>query len=342
MKSRKRKTVMTTLLTTACIGIILSGCGTDEKNESTETTTYKPALNETAANNPETSDEAHPNYVKMRETTLSSQELYEQFLNNNISVTFDSNYADDVYLEQILENGCSYTLTELGEYVSGYYLNPEYADKASYDYIQYAYVECPDSADVNDRNLLVKFIGLDIYDSDDDSYAVFVITDNNGQLYVTDTYECWARSNTTAYANGTLECLGENGATNLDYTLSAIFSNGKQTTIYDTKILGGEHARYIDFDIYSDTFNENICYTFVVYISTIGDEDFYQYNIPDYCSEEEKPLCETYVNRCHDEAGIHWTTDEELQTAIQNQCSALGIAYDITQNQEEAMWYDLQ
>ena len=46
---------MTTLLTTACIEIILSGCGTDEKNEATETTTYKPALNETAANNPETS-----------------------------------------------------------------------------------------------------------------------------------------------------------------------------------------------------------------------------------------------------------------------------------------------
>lgn len=342
MKIFQWKTIMITLLSAACIGITLSGCAADDKNTIDQNVeqeilaeniqTPAPASNEIVVN--ET--------IEMPEITLSSQDLYEQFLSGNIPVTFNSNYTDNIYIEPILENGNSYTLTELGEFVSEYYLDSEDTDKTSYDYVQYAYVECPDNTDTNDMNLLVKFIGLDIYCSDDDSYAVFVITDNNGQLYVTDTYECWARSNTTAYANGTLECLGENGATNLDYTLSAIFSNGKQTTIYDTKILGSENARYIDFDIYRDIFNENICHTFEVYISAIGDEDFYQYDIPDYCSEEEKLLCETYVNRCRDEAGIHWATDEELQSAIQRQCIALGIDYCITQEPKEAVWNDLR
>ena len=342
MKIFQWKTIMITLLSAACIGITLSGCAADDKNTIDQNVeqeilaeniqTPAPASNEIVVN--ET--------IEMPEITLSSQDLYEQFLSGNIPVTFNSNYTDNIYIEPILENGNSYTLTELGEFVFEYYLDSEDTDKTSYDYVQYAYVECPDNTDTNDMNLLVKFIGLDIYCSDDDSYAVFVITDDNGQLYVTDAYECWARSETTAYANGTLRSWGSNGAENHSVTLSAIYSNGRQTTIYDTKILGSENARYIDFDIYRDIFNENICHTFEVYISTIGDEEFYQYDIPDYCSEEEKLLCETYVNRCRDEAGIHWATDEELQSAIQRQCIALGIDYCITQEPKEAVWNDLR
>lgn len=368
MKKKQRKTIMKTLLVATCIGISLSGCAADEKhadnqnvaqeipttdmqtsepalnesvvNETAETAIDETVVNETAENNSDASSETPTSLPETQETALNSQDLYEQFLSGDIPVTFNSNYTENIYIEPILENGNSYTFTELGECVSEYYLDPEDTDKTSYDYVQYTYVECPDSSDVNDKNLLVKFVGLNIYYPDDDSYAVFVITDDNGQLYVTDTYECWARSETTAYANGTLSSRGSNGAEDHINTLSAIYTNGRQTTIYDTHIIAGSRARYIDADIYDDIFGKNICYSFAVCISTIGDERFYQYDIPSYCSEEEKPLCETYISRCHDEAGINWVTDEELQSAIQRQCSALGIDYSITLEPEEAVWND--
>ena len=100
---------MITFLGAACIGITLSGCAADESvvNESIETP----------------------------ETFLNSQGLYEQFLSGDIPVTFNSNYTENIYLEPILENGNSYTLTELGECVSKYYFDSKYMDKKSYDYI---------------------------------------------------------------------------------------------------------------------------------------------------------------------------------------------------------------
>ena len=46
-----------------------------------------------------------------------------------------------------------------------------------------------------------------IYAPDDDSYAVVVISENSGQLYVTAEYECWARSATSIYSNGVIDPL---------------------------------------------------------------------------------------------------------------------------------------
>ncbi len=379
MKKTQRKIIMITLLAAACIGITLSGCAADGKNtdnlnakqeiltadvqtpepalnesvanETTETTTDEsivnetatdePVVNETAENNSDTSSETPTSLTEAQKAALNSQGLYGQFLSGDIPVTFNSNYTENIYLEPILENGNSYTLAELGECVSKYYLESEYTGKKSYDYIQYAYVGCPDSSDVNDKNLLVKFVGLSIYSPGDNSYAVFIITEKNGQLYVSDTYECWARSGTTVYANGVLGSWGTGGANYHTYTLSVILSNGKQTTIYDDLILTSWCAGDIGGAIYSDVFNENTYPNFAVYVSTIGDEKFYQYDTS-YCSEEEKPLCETYISRCHDEAGINWVTDEELESAIQRQCSALGIDYSITQEPEEVVWNDLR
>lgn len=315
MNKMQRKTNGITLLTAACIGITLSGCAADEKisdnqNMGQEITVSNTQTPETAADKDMVNETI--------ETTPSSQSLYEQFLNNDIPVFFNSNYTENDYLEPILENGSSYTLAELGKCVSEYYLDPERTDKASYDYVQYAYVECPDTADTNDKNLLVKFIGLNIYCSDDDSYAVFVITDDNGQLYVTDTYECWARSETTAYTNGTLSGFGSNGALDHSGELSVILSNGKQAPIYDVRIV-----------------SEDSHLTFFFY--TIGKEKYYQYDMSD-CPEEEKAQCEDYINNYWNETDISWSTEEEIQTAIQNRCSAIGVDYSITQSPEEVVW----
>lgn len=353
------------LLTASCIGMGLSGCAENEKNINEPTTgqeisiediqtiepakdetiemepaTDEPAVNASSENTPDQDDEVPTTSTDTQETPQNAQSLYEQFLSNNLPATINSDQPENGYMDPIFEKGSSYTFADLGECVSKYFLDPEYANKTSYDYVQYAYVSCPDAPGTDTKNLLVKFVGLNLYAQDDDSYAVFVITEDNGQLYVTNEYQCWARSATTAYANGILNSSGSGGAGDHYNGLSVLLSNGKQRTIYDAEFLSGWWTSYIGDAIYSEIFDENTECSLVASIYTIGDVKYYQYNMSE-CSEEEKTLCENYINRCRDELGINWVTEDEIQTAIKNQCSAIGIDYGITQQKEEAVWNDL-
>lgn len=360
------KSAIAILLAASCIGITLSGCATDkndaskppvvekisesdmqahesakEENEISESTDAAPSANEPGAANESGEAGTQPDSTDTQNAESGTQTLYEQFLQNGISATVRSDYVENDYSEPILEKGNSYTLTKLGERVSKYFLNPEYTTKTSYDYTQYAYVACPDSADADAKNLLIKFVGLNIYSQDDDSYAVFILTEENGQLYITDEYQCWARSDATAYANGTLSDFGSAGAGDHFFGLSAILSNGKRQSIYAEEDLYGWWASCINDSIYSEIFGANTEPSgLVATIYTIGDARYYQYDISS-CTEEEKEACETYINRCRDEQAINWVTDDEIQTAIKNQCAALGIDYAVTQQKEEAVWNTL-
>lgn len=312
-KDTKHKTAITTVLTASCISMLLWGCAAEEKK--TDELVIEPIVSD-------------------------SQTLYEQFLNNSIPAAVDSGYSEGDYSAQILEKDTSLTLTELEGRVAAYFFNPEYTDKTSCDRIQYAYVDCPDSPGANVKNLLVKFVGLNIYAQDDDSYAVFILTENDGQLYITGSYQCWARSETTAYANGILGSFGSSGAGNHGTGLSAILSDGTQTPIYSAEILSGWWTSYVNDSIYNEVFGEDTEPTLVVSIYTIGNKTYYQYDLT-YCGEEEKPLCETYIDRCHTEAAINWVSEEEVQAAMQNRCNTAGIDYSIIDQQEEAVWTDL-
>lgn len=323
----KQKIIITTGLTAICLGMVLCGCAAEEKE--TDQLVIEPIVS------------GEDVQVNPPEPAPDSQSLYEQFLNGCIPATVDSDYSEGDYSEQILEKNTSFTLAELENRVSAYFFDPEYTDKTSCDQIQYAYVDCPDSSDQADRNLLVKFVGLNIYSPDDDSYAVFILSENDGQLYVTDSYQCWARSETTAYANGVLHSFGSNGAGDHGEDLFAILSNGKPASIYSAHILSGEWAGDVNASIYHEVIDENtVPPALTVSIYTIGSENYYQYDMT-YCEEAEIPLCETYINRCRDEAGIHWASEEEIQTAVQDQCNAVGIDSSLVETQEETVWTDL-
>lgn len=278
--------------------------------------------------------------VQKKEPVADSKSLYEQFISGEIAASVSSSYPDPDYTDAIIQKGNSYTLTELGQRVSDYFLDPEYTDKTSYDSIQYAYIECPDSPE-DDRNLLVKFIGLNIYTQDDDSYAVFVITEDNGQLSITYTYQCWARSASIANSNGVLNNSGSGGAGDHYDGQSVILANGTNAPVYDAEVLYGWWTSYVDAGIYSEVFGaETEPSGLIVAIYTIDNERYYLYDLSE-CTEEDKVLCESYITKCREEQGINWVTEEEIQTAIRNRCSAIGIDYGITEQQQEVTWNDL-
>lgn len=349
--ANKKRTIMAAL-TASCLVMALCGCASEKKE--THKLAIEPIVSEedvpvnseersqtVPTADPQTPPEDTPVVSKeTSKTAPDSQSLYEQFLNNNIPAAVGSAYPEGNYTAQILGKNSTLTLTELEGRVSAYFFDPEYTDKTSCDRIQYAYVDCPDSADANAKNLLVKFVGLNIYAQDDDSYAVFILTENGGQLHITDTYQCWARSETTAYANGILSSFGSGGAGDHVGGLSVILSDGTQAPVYSAEMLSGWWTSYVNESIYNEVFDENTETNLVVSIYTIGDEKYYQYDMS-YCEDEEKPLCEDYIDRCYEEAAINWVTEEEVHAVIQNQCAAFGIDYSAIDQQEEAVWNDL-
>lgn len=267
----------------------------------------------------------------------NAQDLYTQFLNNEVSVTVGGAYSQNEYRANNLERGRAYTFAELGQYVNQSYFNPEYDEKTTYDYAQYTYVGCPDS---DSRNLLVKFVGLDIYSPGDDSFVFYVVTQSNGQLYLTDEYECWARSLAEPYRNGLCSTYGSNGAEDHYSGMLAILSNGIETSIYDTEIVSGWCVRYVDETIYHEFFDENADVPLVVSIYSVGEEKYYLYDLSQ-CTDEQKTLCEAYIDRCRDEAGINWVTDKQLQDAICERCSAIGVVYDMLEQKGMVEWHQI-
>lgn len=266
------------------------------------------------------------------------QDLYTAFIKNEVSATVNKDFPQNDYKIYNLELGKSYTFTELGEYVNASYFDSEYSIKTSYDNAQYAYLE---SSDNRTRILLVKFSGLGIYTQNDDSFAVYVIAENEGKLYLTSFYECWARSYTKACKNGLLVSGGSAGAGDHIGVESVVLTNGKVVDIYATEILSGSWARCIDETIYNEVFAGNEDILFSVMIHTIGDKILHTYDLSE-CTDDQISVCETYVNRCRDEAGINWVTEKEVEKAIQERCGVLNIDNKIIDQQEEVEWIDIQ
>ncbi len=277
---------------------------------------------------------------KVNEVVQQEENLYGRFLKGEVAATTGENYLADPE-SYPLEKGRSYTLEELGWHINSNYLNPEYRfdkGRTSYDEIQYAYMECLDS---EGKNLLIKFKGLDIYSENDDSYTVMVVAEDGNRLYITYQYDCWDRSEKCAYKRGQIVGSGSSGAGAHGSNLSVILSNGKCVQIFERQALDGEWISYVNNKIYNEVFDGSLELAsdsdWAIYITTVGDEKYYQYDIED-CSEEEKALCENYIDRCHEEASINWTTDAAVLEAIKNRCAELGFDYEETEELVEVEW----
>lgn len=347
-----------------CAGMILTGCAGQKADDQEEPEVISLDFGGNIQENETTEEQVNPISSDMNETMQSgerakqqepeaeiskesdidtaqnnenTQDLYMQFLNNQISAIVRDNDLQDEYRIYYLEDGKSYSFAEIGQTVNQSYFDPEYSQKTSYDYAQYTYVDCPDS---DSRNLLIKFVGLNIYSQGDDSFAVYVITEDHGQLYLTGGYECWARSYTEQYRNGLCVNGGSAGAGDHYSGISAILSNGNITDIYVAETLSGWWTSHVNDAIYNEVFDGAEEIPFNVSIYTIGEETYYTYDLSE-CTDEQVTVCETYINRCRDEAKINWSSDEEVENAAQKRCSAIGVNYDTLDQLEEAEWADI-
>lgn len=166
-----------------------------------------------------------PTSVITATPTLTKEELsmecYKRFLKNETKVSFDRVMPKDYMNEALYKNGSEYTLSEVLDIVTDYYFIN--STNKRIEYIDYSYVDCGKD---NVNELVLRFNGMDIYGSDDDSTLVYIIKYIDEQLYLCYYYETWARSNFTMNEYGYCQSGGSNGASNYMTEYSLIDREG--------------------------------------------------------------------------------------------------------------------
>lgn len=327
-----------------CIAAVLNGCGIAEEE-----------------NLP-----GEPMEQAAEEVAVEETDLYGQFLQGDLSAVIGEGYPPNhtygFYSTYLLGARETYTLEEMEREVADAYLHPKwsaavYDSEAACSGIQYAYVE---SADGGGKNLLLRFdfearelnnLYKNVYDAP--IYVVVALAVQDEQLSIIDQYDNGTVFETTAYENGLLYTFWKSD-TVTGSAAHALLSNGKCERLYEREKLSGEginvwkwESRSGD-DIYEEVLASEQEFLdnghFSVRITTVyGDDsggDYYQYNM-DECTEQDKKVCESFLNRCREEASVTWMTEEEVQSAVAARYKELGISFEDMSEPAEVVWKKL-
>lgn len=194
------------------------------------------------------------------------------------------------------------------------------------DEIRYAYLDL--GAD-GSPELLVEFVGMDLYCPDDDSTLSYILKYDGSDLKVCDSYEAWARSSASVSYYGVLSGDGSGGAATHYYDLAVLDAEGNSIPIYDEVEEG-----------YVDTFMNPFRDDGITFDSsqpdaglglfTIGDSEYLAYM--DYINEERADY-ET-VSSYYGSYGYKIYTEAEIDALIRERIQALGLeewlVYDTT------------
>lgn len=156
-------------------------------------------------------------------------QLYEAFLHGEVA----------------LDDG-RYLLDLLPEHYAGELWNG-YVDEIQYAYLDLGADEIPE--------LLVTFVGMDIYAQDDDSTWEYVIRYDGAGLNVCYDFETWARSDTSVSYYGVVSSGGSNGASSHSYSAGVLDAQGQYQELYSLNEEG--IISYYMEPFYSDGF-ENL------------------------------------------------------------------------------------
>ena len=224
----------------------------------------------------------------IEEETVSATEIFLHFLNGETDAMFDADFQDSLHYI------CKIYDYESGE--SSYTFNT--ADTLSYEQLISA-IEKSDSNfleplkveksyaifNISGKEIFaLKFQNLGIYTIDDGSYALFLLTVNNGQLYITYAYDSWARSYTDIYDHLILKGAGSGGAGDSSEWCSLIDGSGHQKTVYDMRYLYDEWVT--SYGQYTLNMDPGWSYTGILILLTTSDGNYYWYEADDSVDSE--------------------------------------------------------
>lgn len=103
--------------------------------------------------------------------------------------------------------------------------------------------------------LLIKFLGMDIYAEDDDSYVAFAVAAYDDGLHITHDVESWCRSVVHMYDNGIIESCGSGGAGDTLGNGGYLDAKGKYNEVYHYEMCGtGWIGSLFEYYCYPDNF----------------------------------------------------------------------------------------
>lgn len=309
------------------IGFLLTGCAGKTK-EASDMVENAQTEESGSVEQVLSSEENESNLIteKVNQDAVDAIILYEKFLGLQESDTEISASMDELYesnnegLGYTFESGDTLTFSDLKDYINSAYLEVRGAGENEF-IVSYAYIDCGEDGK---NELAIKFTGLNIYDVDDDSYAVFIVTERDKELYITYSFSCWARSelslNTYGYCTGG----GSAGAGDYIYNAKILDENGRCQSIYEAEELSGWWVNYIHEESYNKIFSEDQEPDMFVAKYHVGEEDVCTYGMYSE-TEEDDELNQMFIEEC-EKAGIVWRSQEEIDEMIENRESAMGIS----------------
>lgn len=267
--------------------------------------------------------------------------LYEKFLgiqesDDVISALIDEKYqSDNEGLHYTFEVGDALTFQNLKEYVKSEYLETRGMEDEE-PTISYTYIDCG----LDGKNeLAIKFQGLGINGIDDDSYAVFIISEREKELFITYSYACWARSEVSMNQAGYLTGGGSAGAGDYIYDACVLNADGVCQTIYEAEELSGWWINYINEEAYQNIFGDVEEPDMYVVKYHVGEEEVYTYGLLNEDNEEHTEN-QMFVDACSEE-GILWKSQEEIDEMIQNRENELQVTTEM-KNDEYLQWITME
>lgn len=254
----------------------------------------------------------------IKEESVSDTEIFLHFLNGETDAMFDADFQDSLnYICKIYdyESGdSSYTFDITGRL--SYEQLVSAIEKSDFSYSEppkieksYAILNTASGKEI----LALKFQNLDIYAQEDDSYALFVLAVNNGQLCITYAYDSWARNYVDIYDGLILKGYGSSGAGENHDWCSLIDESGHQKIVYDMTNLYDEWVAMYDWENFGmDTEWSRGC-TFI--LLTTADGSYYWYEVVDPVDSEKLTLFINYL-------------EESGRTRIDNIDTVLDAAFE--------------
>lgn len=315
-----------------CLG--LSGCG--KTDIPVEEATFP--TNQTASNSEIATEINQASNEEVIDEKVTELVMYQRFLGisdgETVSAIVDKDFygCDEGFKSTYNQDTAS--LFDLREYIDLNYLQ-FFEDGNKNPTVSYAYIDCGNDGKFD---LAIKFSGLNIYEPDDDSFAVFVVTEREEQLYLTFSYACWARSYTEMNNAGYITGDGSAGAGDHILETAILDQNAKYHNIYKAEELGGWWISYLNSEAYQNIFGDEEPDIRVIKY-TIDDKDICLYEAVEEGSEISD-LSKQYIDECAN-AGIIWVSLEEVENMIHNNEKKYSISDDILSAQEPA-WIILE
>jgi len=172
------------------------------------------------------------------------------------------------------------------------------------------------------KALAIKFQNLSIYDPMDNSYAVFLFTIKNGQLFMTYAYDSWDRNYVEISENLIFTGYGSSGAGDNTSSVGYLDDTGHYKLIYNLQTLYDDWVAMYDWEDFGmDTEWSRGC-TFC--LLTTSDGSYYFYEAKDTVDSQKLGIFLNYLEK----NGM--TKIDSVEDAINAAYQASGIANEQT------------